>query len=172
MVLIPPKEFEKQCLIKLHKPNNLEINNESDKNSEKNLENTENRENIDNEKIINKDSLEEETLEDNKIKTLENLDNLHENVNKVITKDTNQLEEVDLNISNINNDVISLKDPKEVYKEIYLAAKKKAHDLRKNALNAYLEAQNIKEKYSFQDMDLSSDEEEQEELNNLFKNNL
>ena len=48
-----------------------------------------------------------------------------------------------------------------------MAAKKKAYELRKNALNAYLEAQNIKEKYSFEDMDDSENEEE--ELSNLFK---
>jgi len=66
-------------------------------------------------------------------------------------------------------DSISLKDPLEVYKEIYKVAKRKAFDLRKNALEAYLEAQNIKNKYSLDGMD---DSEDETEFIELFKNNL
>jgi len=169
MVLIPPKEFENQCLIKLNKLNksdNLEKKSNQFKNSDLNLENIEKKEDIvEKREFIKKDYLEE--------KSLENIDNLNQEEKTIFNNQRNQLEEVNLEIFENNNEKISLRDPNEVYKEIYLAAKKKAYDLRKNALNAYLEAQNIKEKYSFEDMDLSSEEEEEiEELNKLFKNNL
>jgi hypothetical protein len=70
---------------------------------------------------------------------------------------------------NNNEEVISLKDPLDVYKEIYQVARKKAFELRKNALEAFLEAENIKNKYSLENMDDSDDEDE---FINLFKNNL
>jgi len=175
MVLIPVQEFEKKCLIKLHKLDNLERNNISKENLEENDENIkesleENDENI-------KESLEKnhknikENLEENQKNNLEKNNDI-QNLDKKECLDNNKprLEEIELEVNdNINNEFISLKDPMEVYKEIYKAAKKKAYELRKNALDAYLEAQNIKEKYSFQDMD-DSDNEEEEELKNLFKN--
>jgi hypothetical protein len=146
MVLIPPKEFEKQCLIKLHK-------------SLDNLEKADNL-NISPENLEKKDNqnISPENLEkDNRFFKKEDI--LQEkNILKTESfkeKNLFDLEEVDLQVNNIkDNDIISLKDPSDVYKEIYLAAKKKAYELRKNALDAYLEAKNIKEKYS------------------LFKNNL
>ena len=142
MVLIPVQEFEKKCLIKLHKLDNLERNNISKENLEENQKNN---------------------LEKNN--DIQNLDK-----KECLDNNKPRLEEIELEVNdNINNEFISLKDPMEVYKEIYKAAKKKAYELRKNALDAYLEAQNIKEKYSFQDMD-DSDNEEEEELKNLFKN--
>ncbi len=70
-----------------------------------------------------------------------------------------------------NNEKINLTTHLEVYKDIYLIAKKKAYELRKNALKAYLEAKKIKEKYSFENMD-DSDDSDNEEINNLFKNNI
>jgi hypothetical protein len=142
-------EFEKQCLIKLNKTlDNLEKadnQNISQENLEKNDEFFKKEDILQEKNILKTESFKEKNLFD--------------------------LEEVDLQVNNIkDNDIISLKDPSDVYKEIYLAAKKKAYELRKNALDAYLEAKNIKEKYSFQNMDDSDDEEEN--IKNLFKNNL
>ena len=169
MVLIPAQEFEKKCLIKLHKCNNLEINNnllkenlEDNRNKEDNLEK-------DNKREVNleEDNDREVNLEEDNEKKI-NLEKEESYKKKDLENRKSELEEVELELTDIvNNEVISLRDPKEVYKEIYMAAKKKAYELRKNALDAYLEAQNIKEKYSFEDMDDSENEEE--ELNNLFK---
>jgi len=168
MVLIPPKEFEKQCLIKLHK-------------SLDNLEKADNL-NISPENLEKKDNqnISPENLEkDNRFFKNENYNKdsgilQEKNILKTESlkeKNSFDLEEVDLQVNHIkDNDIIALKDPSDVYKEIYLAAKKKAYELRKNALDAYLEAKNIKEKYSFQNMDDSDDEEEN--IKNLFKNNL
>ena len=82
------------------------------------------------------------------------------------------LEEVDICINQLhdeNNDNLILKDPQEVFKDIYQVARKKAYDLRKNALEAYLEAQAIKNEYSLDGLD---DSENEEEFENLFRNNV
>ena len=159
MVMIPQKEFEKKCLIKLPKYNNLErsqninliVNNlDKSNNLEENLEQDIKEENL--KQDIKEENLEQDTEEEN----LEQ-DTKEEN----LEQDTKELKEIDLEINNdLNNEVISLRDPIEVYKEIYLAAKKKATELRKNALASFLEAKSIKQKY-FENADDSEDEEEE-----------
>ena len=168
MQLIPTKEFEKQCLIKLDKPN---------KNIEKNLEDL-----VEDNKLINNN---EEVIEN----TIQNHDNTENNINNLsqekedilVIDNSLNLEknhDNDENLKDISLELvpsieteesISLKDPLEVYKEIYKVAKRKAFDLRQNALEAYLEAQNIKNKYSLEGMD---DSEDETEFIELFKNNL
>ncbi len=44
---------------------------------------------------------------------------------------------------------LSLKNPNEIYLGIYKAAKEKAKHMRKAAIEAYLEAKDIKTKYFF-----------------------
>jgi hypothetical protein len=86
-----------------------------------------------------------------------------------ITIDTPSLEEISLDYEHIS-DSISLKKPNEVYYEIYKAAREKAKQLRKVAMEAYLEAKEIKTKYMLSDLDDSdededdSDEEEAEDI--------
>jgi hypothetical protein len=188
MQLIPSQEFEKQFLIKLDK----------EKANIGNLEETKiyNKDIID--KKLESDNLDEIKesidndsnslildIEDNEIVAKsKNIDNQLESKDKIdlnenLVKDTdsdilnqnNDLKEISLDLipSRDNNDVVSLKDPLEVYKEIYLVARKKAFELRKNALEAYLEAENIKNKYSLENMEESDDENDFVEL---FKNNL
>ena len=53
---------------------------------------------------------------------------------------------------------ISLKKPKEVYYEIYRAAYDKAKQIKKAALEAHLEAKNIKVKYNLDNINESDDE--------------
>ena len=53
---------------------------------------------------------------------------------------------------------MTLKKPNEVYYEIYRAAREKAKHMRKVALEAYLEAQQIKTKYMLEDLDESDEE--------------
>jgi hypothetical protein len=72
------------------------------------------------------------------------------------------LEEVSINYETLS-DSISLKNPNEVYYEIYKAARIKAKQLRKVAMEAYLEAKEIKTKYMLTDFDDSSDSESESE---------
>ena len=67
------------------------------------------------------------------------------------------LQEYNLDIENIEHENISLKSPKEVYYEIYKAACSKAQQFRKAALEAHLEAKNIKIKYNLDDLSNLSD---------------
>lgn len=97
----------------------------------------------------------EETLELN----YENKKNsLGENINY-------ELEEV--NLEPIDSEIITLKKPNEVYYEIYKAARKKAKNMKKMAVAAYLEAKDIKTKYMLNDIsDSDSDNDDDYELNN------
>jgi len=69
----------------------------------------------------------------------------------------NELHEVDLAVGG-DNESISLKNPKDVYMEIYKAAYEKAKHMKQVAIEAHLEAQNIKSKYMLDDI-LASDDE-------------
>lgn len=93
-------------------------------------------------------SLTEESLPDLEEITLEVKDELNPKLG---------IEEVELNIKD-NAEPITLKRPNEVYYEIYKAAREKAKHMRKVALEAYLEAKQIKTKYMLEDLD-DSDEE-------------
>lgn len=55
---------------------------------------------------------------------------------------------------------IKLRNPNEVYYEIYKAAREKAKRAKKMAVEAYLEAKNIKTKYMLDDLDESDDDDE------------
>lgn len=55
---------------------------------------------------------------------------------------------------------MSLRDPEEVYYDIYRAALDKARRMREEAVNAFLEARNIKTKYMLTDIDDSDQEGE------------
>ena len=70
--------------------------------------------------------------------------------------------EVDLEIDDDSSDNdIQLRNPNEIYYEIYRAAREKAKHMRRVAIEALLEAKQIKTKYMLDDIDDSSDEEEQ-----------
>ena len=168
MQLIPTKDFEKQCLIKLDKSN---------KNIEKNLEDLveHNKLIVNNEEVI-KNTIQNDHNTENDINNLsqekEDILEIDNSLNLEKNHDDDQnLKDISLELlpSIETEESISLKDPLEVYKEIYKVAKRKAFDLRQNALEAYLEAQNIKNKYSLEGMD---DSEDETEFIELFKNNL
>ena len=78
---------------------------------------------------------------------------------KRINNENIGLEEVEINLEEIKEN-ISLKEPNEVYIEIYKVAKEKAKQARKHAIETYLEAQNIKNTYMLHDIDSSDDDEE------------
>ena len=63
-----------------------------------------------------------------------------------------------MDIDNLDNEELSLKNPKDVYYEIYKAAYDKARQIKKAAIEAHIEAKNLKLKYNLDDIDNSEDE--------------
>ena len=68
------------------------------------------------------------------------------------------IEEINLDYSKIS-DTIKIKKPNEIYYKVYIAARKKAKYLRKIAMDAFLEAKEIKTTYMLDDIDNSDDEQ-------------
>ena len=64
---------------------------------------------------------------------------------------------------------INIKEPSEIYYEIYKNALFKANTLKKNTIEAFLNAKNIKLKYNLEDLDLDVEDENEdiEEVSNL-----
>ena len=79
------------------------------------------------------------------------------------TSENTVIEEVDVDVDNNVGNPINLKKSSEVYYEIYRAAKQKAKHMREMALKAYLEAEQIKMKFSLDDIDEDSDSESESE---------
>ena len=76
------------------------------------------------------------------------------------------IELINLDTIDENTEPIELKTHETIYLEIYKKAKQKAKEIRKNAIEAFLEAKNIKNKYNLNTiMDDSSSDEENELLN-------
>jgi len=71
------------------------------------------------------------------------------------------LEEIELNVN--EEEPMRLKEPNEVYLDIYKAAREKAKKAKNDAIKAYLEAKKIKELYMLDVIDSSTDEEEEED---------
>lgn len=85
-----------------------------------------------------------------------------------LSNDTIDLEEVNLEESGLQNlEPLTLKKPNEIYYEMYKEAKRKAIELRKEALDAFLKAKQIKNKYSLEESDDEEDDSEEDELNYL-----
>ena len=82
---------------------------------------------------------------------------------------TNDLEEIELNVQ--EEETIKLKNPTEVYLDIYKAARNKAKNAKNEAIKAYLEVKRIKELYMLDVVDSSSDDEDEEEEEELFSEN-
>ena len=69
------------------------------------------------------------------------------------------LEEVVFSAAELR-DTVSLKDPSEVYMELYIKAREKAKQAKKAAIEAYLEAKNIKQTYLLDELEESDDDSE------------
>jgi hypothetical protein len=69
------------------------------------------------------------------------------------------LEEVVFNAAELR-DTVSLKDPSEVYMELYIKARDKAKQAKKAAIEAYLEARNIKQTYLLDELEESDEDSE------------
>ena len=75
------------------------------------------------------------------------------------TNATDELNEIDIDYNDIS-DTINLKNPNEVYYEIYKKAREKAKEYRLLTLEAYLKAKQIKTKYMLANIDDSDEEDE------------
>ena len=110
---------------------------------------------IENEEIVLEEKNEDNTLEELEINEIDN--DLEDKKNE-----SNDLEDISENITANNNDTITLKNPNEVYMEIYKIAKQKAKQHKKAAISADLEAKKKKNTYLLEDLDNSDDSSEED----------
>ena len=85
-----------------------------------------------------------------------------ENVNDTLVKN-NDLDEVVLDLPKTQT-TINLKQPNEVYLDIYKAARQKAKEAKKEAIKAYLMAKKIKQTYLLDESEISEDDSEDDFL--------
>lgn len=95
----------------------------------------------------------------NKLDELDQLNELNE-----ITLDIEEL--LPENTNTLEIPIIKLKKPNEVYYDLFNKAKIKAKEAKKLAIQSYLEAKKIKETYLLEDVDLSEDEEYEDDEEN------
>jgi hypothetical protein len=109
-------------------------------------------------------------------KTYENNNDEHDEDNIILEiedldipetqEDPNSLKEVDLSLSLENNlESMTLKNPNQVYYEIYKKARDKAKEAKKAAILAFLEAKNIKKTYMLDNIDDSEESDEDFSIN-------
>jgi len=181
MVFKEKKLFNK-CLISLNNKPKKE-NNETEDNLAKDEETDINKDLDKNKYAIKIQSLTRRFLERKK-KDLEKKD-LQQNMaikiqqwwkkNKKVSKDLEktieipvdikpleQISEVDITIP-VENEIMNLKKPEDVYLNIYKSAKKKAKEAKAIAIKAYLEAKRIKKIYLLDEVD-STDSESDEDF--------
>jgi len=173
MVLYPSDTLENQLLIKINKKKELTL-------ESSNKVNTTHKEKLDDENTkINMNfqpvKLVENETKDNEAKELKDEDNetkelkanssfkyLMDNLEtKQTLEDDYALEITDLDVISENSEPLELKSHESIYLEIYKKAKQKAKEIRRNAVEAFLEAKNIKLKYNLTNIvnDSSSDED-------------
>ena len=74
-----------------------------------------------------------------------------------IDLDSLDIEGSPLDVEKSSDDKINIKDPQEIYYEIYKNALVKANTLKRNPIEAFLNAKNIKSKYNLKDIGLDFD---------------
>jgi hypothetical protein len=111
--------------------------------------------------------------EHNKTNSNENVFLEIEDLNFEETKNnSNILTEVDLSSSLVNSlESFTLKKPNQVYYEIYKKARDKAKECKKIAIEAYLEAKNIKNTYMLDNIDDDDDDSDFDYENENENNN-
>ncbi len=190
VVLYPTDEFENKLLIQLKdksKNNSTEdlekpsekiesktLSVDSEELNEKNqaLEeseelNEENQALEESEELNEKNQVLEEKNQvlEEKNQVLEEKSELEETTTSIITNNNKLLEIDNLDIDD-NDDVLELKSQTEIYLDIYKIAKKKAKEIRKNAINAFLEAKKIKLKYNLESL-VNSDSSDDDDIENF-----
>ena len=125
------------------------------------------------EQDISGNSVEDVVDISNNVSTSDNLEKADTDISQnAITIDLEPLEkkqellEVDIKFDQVK-DSISLKNPNEVYIEIYKEAKKRAKQAKKLAIEAYLEAKRIKSVYLLDQFDSDSESDSQFEEDEL-----
>ena len=167
IMLLSKTPMFSECLISndkvQSKRENITINvseNESD-DEEIVTENNTEKLNIENQNIENQ-NVENQNVEN------QNVEKPNIEINLQGPVDNSGLEEIDLEDSGLQNiESVTLKKPNEIYYEMYKEAKQKAIALRKEALESFLKAKQIKNKYSLEESDDEEDDSEVDELNYL-----
>ena len=173
MVLDNKYEFD-ECVIKVNNKKSIKDNNDIEQSLNLEINHSENKDAhlisedvAENNDIDKKDNnLEDKTnenLNQDKVETVD--ENIEKNVEQNIEKNIDNretvvkdLEEVELKISD-DLESIKLKNPDDVYLEIYKIAKEKAKAAKKKALEAYLEVKNIKNSYLLTDLEDSDSDD-------------
>jgi uncharacterized protein YjbI with pentapeptide repeats len=97
-------------------------------------------------------------INENTILSVPILDNIKQ------TSEPDFLEEVTLDIDNSIDESINLKNPNEVYYELYQKARENAKEYRMKAMESYLEAKRIKSRYMLFDIDESDDSDDENNI--------
>ena len=166
IMLIEKKLSFEKCLIKKKNLENNELRNNENTISIKNEEEQDNlkqeKDDINKEenKIENKKSLDEKKETKIESKGKNNLGDI--NLENLEELNPNSIEEIE--ITDIqNNENIELKQPRDIYNNLYLDARKKMKKAQKEALDAYLNLKNIKNQYNINLPDSEEEEEYDEE---------
>lgn len=117
-----------------------------------------------NKSAIKIQSLVRNYLKEKKIKNTEKTKDLEKKIEIPIhVKPLEQIDEIDITIP-VENEMISLKKPEDVYLNIYKVAKKKAKEAKAIAIKAYLEAKRIKKIYLLDEIDSTDSDTDEEYL--------
>lgn len=174
LLIYPSDSFEDQLLIKLDNKNTnhprINVKNNEEKDSENLVTLNEQDDNNDTTSNSNLDS----NNNDNKIKDLDlnlEIEDLSkkeekEEFNYLTNYSLDELEckDGELNLDDVKvneSDKLELKTQETIYLEIYKKALQKAKDIRKNAIEAFIEAKNIKNRYNLDYNDENSSDEEE-----------
>ena len=110
-----------------------------------------------------------ESIENEKEIALEDF-HVEEKVNDVKMEESIDLEDVSEQINTTSDETIKLKNPNEVYMEIYKMAKQKAKQHKKAAVSAYLEAKKIKNTYLLEDLENSENSSDEDDIDSYAEN--
>lgn len=128
--------------------------NENIEYTEENNENDEDSLDINNNSIVYSN-----TNKNNSKNKINDFHDLETNTKNVANSRQNQdLEVIQLNFDDIQDTVV-LRKRNEVYYDIYKKAREKAKNAKKQAIEAYLEAKNIKSRYMLNDLEESDEDE-------------
>ena len=136
--------------------------NKEQMNEEQSIEASDNKEQMNEEQSIeapdNKESSNEKQYVNETIKEKEDKSILDYENNDDLEKSSIDLEEI-TTINPDGEDSISIKNPKEIYEEIYRVARIKAKKMRAASIEAFLEAKRIKSQYVLDDIEDSDSED-------------
>lgn len=142
-------------------PDNKEQSIEASDNTEQSIEASDNKQQMNGEEITeapdNIQSRNEENFVNETIKEKEDNSILDYENNLDLEKSSLDLEEITINPD--GEDSISIKNPKEIYEEIYRVARIKAKKMRAASIEAFLEAKRIKSQYVLDDIEDSDSED-------------